>query len=113
MRKALNTVGRGIGVLCGALLAVGWAVVIWVPTAGLTLSGVTFVTALLFAMGALFATIASLRGHAVVVLLVFIASFFPVGFSLIGADFWLQWVGWLDLGLLAAAVLMWTTRRAA
>jgi hypothetical protein len=28
-------------------------------------------------------------------------------------DHWLQWAGWLDLGLLVAAVLMFATRRSA
>jgi hypothetical protein len=43
--------------------------------------------------------------------LVFLASFFPIGISLLARDHWLQWVGWLDLGLLASAVLTWLGKR--
>jgi len=47
----------------------------------------------------------------VVVALFFLASFFPVGVFLLPTDYWLKWVGWVDLGLLAAAVLLWVTAR--
>jgi protein-S-isoprenylcysteine O-methyltransferase Ste14 len=52
------------------------------------------------------------RGHLVVVTLVFLASFFPVGVALFNADHWLQWVGRLDVGFLVAALLMWIGQRA-
>jgi hypothetical protein len=26
-------------------------------------------------------------------------------------EHWLKWVGWLDLGLLVAALMMWLTRK--
>ena len=45
------------------------------------------------------------------IVLAFIASFFPIGVSLLPRDHWLQWAGWLDLGLLVAALLIWATRR--
>lgn len=112
MLKALNTFGRAIGALCGAVLSVAWVFALWVPSAGLTLSGVSVVVALLLAVFAVFAIIASIRGHAAVVVLLFLASFFPIGAYLMPADHWLRWVGWFDLGLLLAAVLIWATRRA-
>jgi hypothetical protein len=77
----------------------------------LTLTGVSVIGALMFLVLALFAGIASVHGHGAVVALAFVASFFPIGVSLLPRDHWLQWAGWLDLGLLVAAVLMWTTRR--
>jgi hypothetical protein len=110
--KALNLIGRAVGVLCGAALSVAWAFALWVPTAGLTLSGVSFVVALLLAVLAVFAVIASYYGHSTVLVLLFLASFFPIGAFLMPTEHWLRWVGWVDLGLLAAAVLMWVTRRA-
>lgn len=113
MLKALNAFGRALGALCGALLSVAWVFALWVPEARLTLSGVSVVVALLLAIFAVFATIASIRGHAAVVVLLFLASFFPIGAYLMPADHWLHWVGWVDLGLLLAAVLIWITRRAA
>jgi hypothetical protein len=114
MLKPLNAFSRALGALCGAMLSVAWVFALWVPEVRLTLSsGVSVVVALLLAVFAVFATIASVRGHAVVVVLLFLASFFPIGAYLMSADHWLRWVGWLDLGLLLAAVLMWVTRRAA
>ena len=110
MRRTVNTIARGLGALCGAALAVIWASAFWVPAAGLTLPGTSAIGALMFAVFALFATIASVRGHATVVVLLFLASFFPVGASLIRIEHWLRIVGGLDVGLLVASVLLWLTR---
>lgn len=109
--KLLNLLGRGIGALSGAVLAVCWAYIMWVPTGGLHLSGVSFVVSLLLALGALFCVIAAIRGHSPVLILVFLASFFPIGVTLLQADNWLRWVGWLDFGLLIGGALMWATAR--
>lgn len=111
MAKAINWLGRALGLVCAAALAGAWAFALWVPAAGLTLSGISVVTALLLVVFALFAGIASVYGHAVVVALLFLASFFPVGVFLLPTDHWLKWVGWVDLGLLVSAVLMWATAR--
>jgi hypothetical protein len=113
MTKAINWAGRALGLVCAAGLASAWAYVLWVPSSGLTLAYLNVVTALLFVVLALFAGIAAVHGHAVVIALVFLASFFPIGISLLARDHWLQWVGWLDLGLLVSAVLIWATRRRA
>jgi len=111
MSKGFNWFGRGLGVVCAALLASAWAFVLWVPAAGLTVTGISVVTALLLVTLAVFAGIAAAHGHAVVLTLMFLASFFPVGAFLMPTDHWLKWVGWIDLGLLAAAVLIWSTSR--
>ena len=95
MLKLMNTFGRVLGALCGALLAVAWAFALWVPTAGLTLVGVSVVTALLLTVLALFAVIAALKGHPRVLVLLFLASFFPVGMFLMRVDHWLRWSGWV------------------
>jgi hypothetical protein len=111
MAKAINWLGRAIGLVCAAGLSAAWAYVLWVPSAGLTLTGVNVIGALMFLVLAIFAGIASVYGHAVVVGLAFIASFFPIGVALLPRDHWLQWAGWLDLGLLVAPVLIAVTRR--
>jgi hypothetical protein len=112
MAKALNWLGRALGVVCSAILASIWAYVLWVPSAGLiSLAGVSVVTALLLVTLAVFAGIAAVHGHAVVIALLFLASFFPVGAFLMPTDHWLKWVGWVDLGLLVSAVLLWSTQR--
>ena len=114
MRKVLNTIARALGALCGAALAAVWAFALWVPAAGLNIVGVSVIVALMLCAFGLFAAIASLRGHAAVVVLLFLASFFPIGtlgFALT-REHWFYWVAWLDLGLLFAAVPMWLTRAA-
>lgn len=113
MTKTVNWLGRGLGVVCAAALASAWAFVLWVPSAGLSVTGISVVTALLLVALAVFAGIAAVHGHAAVLALLFLASFFPVGAFLMPTDHWLKWVGWLDLGLLVAAVLLWATRRGA
>jgi hypothetical protein len=109
MAKAINWLGRILGMLCAAALAVVWAYTLWVPAAGLSLSGVSVIMALALVAFAVFAGIASAYGHAAVLVLFFLASFFPIGAFLMQADHWLKWVGWGDLGLLVAAILTWAT----
>ncbi|HJR70781.1 MAG TPA: hypothetical protein VKA43_12120 [Gammaproteobacteria bacterium] len=111
MAKTINWVGRALGLVCAALLASAWAVALWVPSAGLTLTGISIVTALLLIAFAVFAGIAAAHGHGAILALFFLGSFFPVGAFLLPTDHWLKWVGWVDLGLLLAAVLIWTTGR--
>ena len=111
MAKAINMLGRGLGLVCAAILASIWAFVLWVPSDGFSVDGVNVVGALMFLVLAAFAAIASVHGHALVIALLFLASFFPIGVSLLPRDHWLHWVGWLDLGLLVAAVLIWATKR--
>ena len=110
MAKAINTLGRALGLICACGLAAAWAFALWVPSGGLTITGVNVIGALLFVVLAVFAGIASVYGHATVIALAFVASFFPIGVSLLPRDHWLQWAGWLDLGLLVAALLIWSTR---
>lgn len=111
MLRTLNWLARGLGVLCALVLSGAWTFVLWVPAAGLTLSGVSVVMALLLVVFAVFAGVASAYGHAVVVALLFLASFFPIGAFLLPTDHWLRYVGWVDLGLLLSAALMWATAR--
>lgn len=111
MANLINWLGRILGMLCATALAAAWAYTLWVPAAGLSLSGVSVIMALALVAFAVFAGIASAYGHAVVLVLFFLASFFPIGAFLMGTDHWLKWVGWGDLGLLAAAALMWATAR--
>jgi hypothetical protein len=110
MAKAINWLGRVLGMLCAAALALAWAFALWVPAAGLS-AGVSVVTALVLVAFAVFAGIASAYGHAVVLVLFFLASFFPIGATFLIQPDWHKWVGWGDLGLLTAAILMWATAR--
>jgi hypothetical protein len=110
MTNAINWLGRILGTLCGAALAVAWAFALWVPAAGLS-AGVSVIAALAFVAFAVFAGIAAAYGHAVVLVLFFLASFFPIGATFLMQPDWHKWIGWGDLGLLAAAILLWATAR--
>ena len=111
MMSKLNWLGRALGVVCGVAVAGAWTFALWVPAqGGLTLTGVSVVTALALIAFGLFAAVAALHGHAIVVALFFLASFFPVGAFVMPTDHWLKWVGWIDLGLAVAAILLWLTR---
>lgn len=105
--------GRSVGSVAGGVLAVLWVYAIWFPSGGLTLAGPSIVLAGLMAVLAIFAAIAASKGHSTVLLLIFIASFLPVGGYLLGVDHWLRWLGVLDLLLLLAAALIWWGARAA
>lgn len=108
--RAVELAGRGVGACSGAVVAVLWMVAMWVPAAGFAVTGISFVVALLMAMLALFAAIAAVRGHALVLVVLFVASFLPVGFALVGADHWVSWIGRLNLCYLLAAALIWLGR---
>lgn len=108
----LRSAGQGIGALAGAAVAVLWMLAIWMPSSGEMLAGIGIVVALLMALIGLFVTIASLRGHIVVVFVAFVASFFPIGFHLLASEHWLSWVGRLNLVYLVAGTLLWLSRPA-
>jgi hypothetical protein len=105
-RLIFNT-GRAVGALAGALLAVLWAYAMWIPAAGLPLSGISFAVALLMCFLAIIAVIAATHGHSTMLTIAFLASFLPVGAVLLRVDLWLRWIGILDLALLAAVALIW------
>jgi len=111
--RIVDYAGRAIGAVSGAGVAVLWMLGMWVPDTGLELTGINFVVGMLMALFALFAAIASVRGHAVVLVVLFVASFLPVGLALIGADHWLAWIGRLNVGYLVAAALIRLGRRRA
>jgi hypothetical protein len=62
----------------------------------------------------IFAVIASVRGHGVALVVMFIMSFFPVGAYLFGIPHWLRWIGVTDLGFLVAGLMiLYSTPKAA
>lgn len=102
--------GRWLGMAAGSLLAVLWAYIMWVPAAGMDVSGVSFTVAFLMCVLGVIAVLASYRGHSTVLMISFIASFLPIGALMVQVDLWLRWLGILDLVLLAAAALIWWGR---
>jgi hypothetical protein len=106
-----------IGQLTGALSGIGvcalWNFAMWGPTSILSLSGTSFSGAFVMSILAIVAVIASVRGHNILLLLIFFASFFPIGYFFLIESHWLSWTGVLNLGYLLGAVLMWQTRKPA
>ncbi len=111
--RVVDYAGRGLGAVSGALVALLWTLALWMPESGMALTGINFVVGLLMALLGLFAVIAAVRGHAGVLVVLFVASFFPVGVALAGADHWLAWAGRLDVCYLVAALLIRLGRRRA
>lgn len=111
MGATLSMLGRGLGVVAGGALAVLWVYAIWFPGGGLTITGLSVLVAGLMALFALVAAIAATKGHAVVIFVVFVASFLPVGAMLLGVAHWLRFVGILDCLLLVAGGMIWTGAR--
>ena len=108
MRKAIQFVAKFTGIVSGVGVCACWIVAIWAPTPGLTLSsGVALVVALLMAMLAIMAVIASIRGHGITLLVLFFASFFPIGLYLLGDPDWVRVIGVLNLGYLIAGLVAW------
>jgi hypothetical protein len=71
-----------------------------------------FAVALLMAMLAIIAVIASVHGHGITLIVLFFASFFPIGFFLLGIPGWVRVIGVLNLGYLIAGLVAWQIPRA-
>ncbi len=84
----------------------------WTPSPALPLSGMAFAVALLMAMLAIIAVIASVHGHGITLIVLFFASFFPIGFFLLGIPGWVRVIGVLNLGYLIAGLVAWQIPRA-
>ena len=104
-REIVSIASRGCGVISAGAAALLWVTAMWMPSTQSVLSGWGFAVAALMLLISIFAVLASLRGHGNIMLGMFLASFLPVGAYLIRVDHWLQWVGILNLLLLAAALL--------
>jgi hypothetical protein len=70
-------------------------------------SGVALVVALFMVMLSIMAVIASIHGHGITLLMLFFASFFPIGLYLIGDPDWVRVIGVLNLGYLIAGLIAW------
>ena len=79
----------------------------WTPTPPLPLYGVAFFVALLMAILAILAVIASVHGHGITLIVLFFTSFFPIGYFLLGVPGWMWVIGLLNLGYLVAGLVAW------
>jgi hypothetical protein len=103
--------GRALGALSGAVTSILWMYAIWFPSPEISMQGVGVAVAWLMAMLAVFAIIASVKGHHVVLFIAFLASFLPVGAMLLYVRDWPRWIGVLNLVLFVASVLLWQGAR--
>jgi hypothetical protein len=111
MTAALSWAGRVIGMLASAACCLLWVIIIWFPSGGLIVRWWSLPLAALRGLMALVAGIASFQGHAIVIFVIFVASFLPVGAYLLGIDHWLRFVGMLNVTMLAAALLIGIANR--
>ena len=107
MREIIQLVGKITGVVSGVGACASWIVAMWTPNPPLPLSGVAFFVALLMAILAILAVIASIHGHGVALIVLFFASFFPIGYFLLGVPGWISVIGVLNIGYLIAGLVAW------
>lgn len=107
VRPAAYLIGRALGALGASGATALWVFALWFPGAAEVFAGSWSVAiALLMMIVALLALIASIKGHANLMLAMFLASFLPIGAFMLYANHWLRWVGIFDLLLLVGALLM-------
>jgi hypothetical protein len=111
LKRALDLLGRGIGMLAGGLTSFIWIYEIWLGDVSIT--GVSVLVAGLLAFASLIAAIAAFHGQSAIVFIVFVPSFLPIGGYLLGVDHWLRIVGVLNILLLLAGLMIWFGRRSA
>jgi hypothetical protein len=105
--------GRAIGVLAGGITAALWVAIIWFPVGGFMLDGIGVAVGAMMAVFGLIAAIAAWHGHASVVFVCFVASFFGVGAFALNVNHWFRIFGVLDLLLLLASAMIWFAARSA
>ena len=111
--------GKLIGFVSGGIAALMWNQLMWFggSDSSLLFSDLAiaiwskpfpvFVVAMIMVLLSVAVVIASFREHHRALIVLFIVSFFPIGISLFGADHWIKWIGYLNIGFLVAGVLMW------
>jgi hypothetical protein len=114
LRTLSHHAGKIIGAAAGVAACGLWLWALGTPRGTFSLSAVHIAVGVLMMLFAIFAVIASVRGHGVALVVVFIMSFFPVGGYLFGIPHWLRWIGVLDLGFLVGGLMiLYSTRKTA
>ena len=107
LRTLSHYAGKIIGAASGVAACGLWLWALGTPQGTFSLSALHISIGVLMMLFAIFAVIASVRGHGVALVVVFIMSFFPVGGYLFGIPHWLRWIGVLNLGFLVAGLMIW------
>ncbi len=106
LRTLTYHAGRIIGATSGVAACGLWLWALGTPQGTFSLSPVHIAVGVLMMLFAIFAVIASVRGHGLALIIMFIMSFFPVGGYLFGIPDWLRWIGVLNLGFLVAGLMI-------
>ena len=106
LRTLSRYAGQFIGTASGVAACGLWWWVMGTPQDTFSLSAVHISVGVLMMVFAIFAVIASLRGHDLALLVLFFISFFPVGGYLIGVPHWVRWIGVSNLGFLVAGLMI-------
>ncbi len=107
LRTLLQYAGKIIGAASGVAACGLWLWALGTPQGTFSLSAVNIAIGVLMMLIAISAVIASVRGHGLALVVMFIMSFFPVGAYLFGIPHWLRWIGVSDLGFLVAGLMIW------
>ena len=107
MRKSIQLVGKCTGMLTGVGSCAFWTFAMWTPTPPLPLIGFAFFVAMLMAIIGIIAIIASYHGHGIALIVLFFASFFPIGLFMLDEPSWMRVIGFLNLGYLIAGLVAW------
>ena len=106
LRNLTFNTGKIIGAASGVAACALWLWALGTPQGTFSLSAVHIAIGVLMMLFAIFAVIASIRGHGLALLIMFIMSFFPVGGYLFGVPHWYRWIGILNLGFLVAGLMI-------
>ena len=99
--------GQITGMSAGAITALLWMLALWSPDAAFSFNIASMAVILTMVILAVVAIVASLKGHAAVLIVIFGVSFFPVGLYVLGIPHWIQWVGLANIGFLLAGLMIW------
>ena len=107
----LRTAARLAGGLISAATALIWLGVLWLPSERDVLGHFGVVGAVVMLFFAIMGVIAAHRGHANLMLGMFLAAFLPIGaFMLYTTETMYRWLGLLNLAYLLMAIVVRVTR---
>jgi hypothetical protein len=110
MREFIYLLGKNIGALSGAAVALLWIAAMWDPTMDWNNAGVSLGIAFLMSVVAIVVVLASWRGHGIFVIILFLLSFYPIGYYLWTVPHWIRWIGAFNIGFLIAGLMVWLAK---
>jgi len=103
--------GQVLGAIVSSITALIWLAVLWLPSEREVLGHFGVVGAVLMLFFAILGALAAHRGHANLMLGMFLAAFLPIGaYMLWTLQSMYRWIGLLNLIYLGAAVLVRSNR---